>query len=74
LWCESVAPFGNPVVPLVYWMLIASVKSSSADRARSASALTCVAPARSSSHSGVSKKIDRSSAGRPGLTSATIAV
>ena len=22
LWCESVAPFGKPVVPDVYWMLI----------------------------------------------------
>jgi len=22
VWCDSVAPFGNPVVPLVYWMLI----------------------------------------------------
>jgi len=23
LWWESVAPFGEPVVPDVYWMLIA---------------------------------------------------
>jgi len=22
LWCDSVAPFGKPVVPDVYWMLI----------------------------------------------------
>ena len=29
LWCESVAPLGEPVVPLVYWMLIGSSKSSS---------------------------------------------
>ena len=34
LWCESVAPFGKPVVPDVYWMLIGSSKSSSASRAR----------------------------------------
>ena len=26
LWCESVAPLGKPVVPLVYWMLIGSSK------------------------------------------------
>ena len=26
LWCESVAPFGKPVVPDVYWMLIGSSK------------------------------------------------
>src|SRR3954447_23513748 len=24
LWCDRVAPLGNPVVPLVYWMLIGS--------------------------------------------------
>ena len=28
LWWLSVAPFGKPVVPLVYWMLIGSSKSS----------------------------------------------
>ena len=28
LWCESVAPLGKPVVPLVYWMLIGSSKDS----------------------------------------------
>ena len=26
LWCDSVAPFGVPVVPEVYWMLIGSSK------------------------------------------------
>ena len=36
LWCDSVAPFGNPVVPDVYWMLIGSSKDSSASRAASA--------------------------------------
>ena len=30
LWWESVAPFGNPVVPDVYWMLIGSSKLSPA--------------------------------------------
>ena len=35
LWCESVAPFGNPVVPDVYWMLIGSSNWSSASRAAS---------------------------------------
>ena len=37
LWCESVAPLGKPVVPLVYWMLIGSSKDSSAMRAAIAS-------------------------------------
>ena len=33
LKCESVAPFGAPVVPLVNWMLIASSGSSAAPSA-----------------------------------------
>ncbi len=41
LWCESVAPLGKPVVPLVYWMLIGSSNcrpaGSSACSARSSS-------------------------------------
>ena len=36
LWCDSVAPLGKPVVPLVYWMLIGSSKESSAARLSSA--------------------------------------
>ena len=28
LWCDSVAPFGKPVVPEVYWMLMGSSKES----------------------------------------------
>ena len=28
LWCDSVAPFGKPVVPEVYWMLMGSSRSS----------------------------------------------
>ena len=36
LWCESVAPFGKPVVPHVYWMLIGSSKSSSGHSTSSA--------------------------------------
>ena len=35
LWCESVAPFGKPVVPEVYWMLIGSSNWSDASRAAS---------------------------------------
>ena len=34
LWCDSVAPFGKPVVPEVYWMLIGSSKPSAAARSR----------------------------------------
>ena len=43
LWWLSVAPFGNPVVPLVYWMLIGSSKLSSAARAASATVSTASA-------------------------------
>ena len=43
LWCESVAPLGKPVVPLVYWMLIGSSKASVGLRAATASASTGVA-------------------------------
>jgi hypothetical protein len=55
LWWLSVAPFGNPVVPLVYWMLIGSSGSSAAARAASPSASTG-APA-SSSQAGSPRKI-----------------
>ena len=37
LWCESVAPLGKPVVPLVYWMLIGSSNCSASARSRRAS-------------------------------------
>src|SRR2546421_632535 len=50
LGCESVAPFGNPVVPDVYWMLIASSKPSSASRPRSASGAASSPPASRSRH------------------------
>ena len=36
LWCESVAPFGAPVVPEVYWMLIGSSNARLASRSASA--------------------------------------
>ena len=38
LWCDSVAPLGNPVVPLVYWMLIGSSNDRLASRSVSGSA------------------------------------
>ena len=44
LWCDSVAPLGNPVVPLVYWMLMGSSNCSPAMRSRSASSVTEAAP------------------------------
>ena len=58
----SVAPFGNPVVPDVYWMLIGSSGRSVARRAARASSPTWPAPATSSSQSSSQKKIARSSA------------
>jgi hypothetical protein len=60
--CESVAPFGKPVVPLVYWMLIGSSGVSSTS-GRSPE------PANSASQSGVPKN----SAGTSGAASAAIA-
>ena len=73
LWCESVAPLGKPVVPLVYWMLTGSSKATSAARARTSSVEIALPPSSSSSHSGVSKKIARSSSGSSGRTSAVMA-
>jgi hypothetical protein len=32
LWCERVAPLGNPVVPDVYWMLMGSSNCSADSR------------------------------------------
>ncbi len=72
LWCESVAPLGKPVVPLVYWMLIGSSKASVAIRSRSASSSTAVAA--SAAHSSVSRNTTDSSASSPPRTSSTIAV
>ena len=65
LWWLSVAPLGKPVVPLVYWMLIASsncVTGSSAS-----------APAISASHSSEPRYTTCSSAGRSPRTSSIIA-
>ena len=47
LRCESVAPFGEPVVPHVYWMLIGSSESSAASRAASVASSTASERARS---------------------------
>ena len=64
----SVAPFGNPVVPDVYWMLMASPGASPARRASRSPSVTCPAPATISSNSSSQKKIARSSAGTSGRT------
>ena len=54
LWCDSVAPFGNPVVPDVYWMLIGSSKLSVA--ARSASASPSTSPDAIASHASLPRR------------------
>ena len=46
LRCDSVAPFGKPVVPEVYWMLIGSVTDRLANRSAKSCALTPVAASR----------------------------
>jgi hypothetical protein len=81
LWWDSVAPLGNPVVPLVYWMLIGSSKASAASRPASASgpspaaaASAAATPAASSlSQASVFRKITSSRPGRSPRTSPTIA-
>ena len=67
LWWLSVAPFGKPVVPLVYWMLIGSSESSAP---RSGSGPS---PASSASHSGEPSSTTRSSSGRLARTSSIMA-
>ena len=73
LWCDSVAPLGNPVVPLVYWMLIGSSNCRPAMRSRSASSGMVAALAIIPSHSGEPRRITVSSALRSGRTSSIIA-
>ena len=69
----SVAPFGKPVVPDVYWMLIGSsgpqLRPPLVQRGRRDAGRV----RHSSSHSGDQRKIARSSAGRSARTSSTIA-
>ncbi len=69
----SVAPFGNPVVPDVYWMLIGSSGVSRASRSASATRSTSSAGSHSASHSGLQRKIDRSRSGQSPATTPTIA-
>jgi hypothetical protein len=67
LWWVSVAPLGNPVVPLAYWMLTGSSHCSSRPAARTAPA-GAPPPEAISSQAGVSKKTARSRPGRFGRT------
>ena len=50
LWCDSVAPFGKPVVPEVYWMLIGSSHDNEATRESNADAEAEEADDTSASH------------------------
>jgi hypothetical protein len=70
LRCESVAPFGKPVVPEVYWMLIGSVLDSVAIRSATASAGRPSPCASRSSQSRVPRKTTRSRARSPELAPA----
>jgi hypothetical protein len=79
LWCDSVAPFGNPVVPDVYWMLIGSSNCSDACRSASWSALASLARPTNARHVrspcplAPSSRITVWSAGSFGRTSAIMA-
>ena len=69
----SVAPFGNPVVPDVYWMLIGSSGAGAARRGDGRRS-TPPAPATISSHSSSQKNTARSSAGTWPSTWSTISM
>src|SRR5919197_521475 len=68
LWWLSVAPFGKPVVPLVYWMLMWSSNWRAAARSRSSPGATASAAPSSASQSGPSSRTARSRAGQRGAT------
>ena len=65
LWWVSVAPLGEPVVPDVYWMLIASSNCSQASRSASSSSPTRSPSARNASQSSSSTIASRSSGQAP---------
>jgi hypothetical protein len=69
----SVAPFANPVVPLVYWMLTGSSNSKPAIRFRRRSTGTESPAVSSASQSSESTKTVRSSVARSGRTWSIIA-
>ena len=73
LWWVSVAPFGKPVVPLVYWMLIGSSNCSCAARRRSAPAGRRRRPRAARPSRASRGRPTRSSAGSAARTSSTIA-
>ena len=71
----SVAPFGNPVVPDVYWMLIGSSgPQARAPLGEPPSALTAPVPATSSSQSSSQKNTARSRPGSSGATCSTMSM
>jgi hypothetical protein len=72
LWWDSVAPFGEPVVPDVNWMLIGSSNWSDASRSASSASPTRAASARNASQSASSTIVSRKS-GQRGRTAASIA-
>ncbi len=69
LWWESVAPLGKPVVPLVYWMLIASSALSVSPRSRTRP--TSPSWTNSAAHCSVSVMTTRSS---PGVFGRTVSI
>ena len=73
LWCERVAPLGNPVVPDVYWMLIGSPGSSAAWTIVSRSGLTSSALATRASQDPCPMTATSSSAGHPARAASTMA-
>ena len=60
LWCDSVAPLGEPVVPEVYWMLTGSSNWSAASRLASSDGSTYSPLESSSSQSSSSTSVSDS--------------
>ena len=71
LWCDRVAPFGVPVVPEVYWMLMGSSKVRVASRAASSPSSTPAPASSSASHPSSSTTVSFN-AGHSGRTRSTI--
>ncbi len=72
LRCDSVAPFGKPVVPEVYWMLTASSGDSEAATSATRASSSSDGLAVSSAHSGDSNSTTSRRSGHLGRASSSI--
>jgi hypothetical protein len=73
LWWVSVAPFGKPVVPDVYWMLIGSSALSRVSRSANCPRSAARPASIREVHAGSPRKTTSRRSGQSSRTSATIA-